>query len=72
MTYAQIKSGHKMHLVYEPGEGPDDNNIVRAGHLSTPLCGAKVERGYRMTCNVSLSYACKNCRRVFEARHGRK
>ena len=71
MTYAQIKSGHKMHLVYEPGEGPDDEHIIRTGRLSAPLCGAKVEDGYRMQCNVPLGNLCRNCRRIYAARYGK-
>ena len=67
MIYAQIKSGNKLHLAYEPGEGPDDNHIVRAGHLSHPLCGMKVD-GYRMTINVPLGHACKNCLRVYNSK----
>jgi len=31
MRYAQIKSGQKLHMVYEAGEGKDDASIVRAG-----------------------------------------
>mgnify|MGYP001295622388 CR=1 FL=1 len=31
MRYAQIKSGAKLHLVYEPGEGYGSASVVRAG-----------------------------------------
>jgi len=69
MTYAQIASGLQLHLVYEPGEGPDDAHLVRAGHLSAPLCGTPRFNGhYRMTISVPLGHECKNCRRVLEAR----
>ena len=62
MIYAQIASGLKLHLVYEPGEGKDAAHLVRAGHLSAPLCGSSRFRGhYRMTCNVPLGHACKRC-----------
>ena len=68
MIYAQISSGLKMHMVYEPGEGPADA-IVRAGHLSAPLCGTRAFSGhFRMTCNLPLAHACKNCVRVWRAR----
>lgn len=68
MIYAQFRSGQKLHLAYEPGEGHTD--IVRAGYLSWPLCGRRDERGYRMTINVPLANACKNCLRVHRKRHG--
>lgn len=68
MIYAQIKSGQKMHLAYEPGEGRDDASIVRAGSLSLPLCGKSFTGNYRMTCNLPLGHACKACQRVFRAR----
>ena len=68
MRYAQIKSGHKLHLVYEPGEGRDDSKIVRAGYVSLPLCGKPAPTGYRMTINVPLGNACKNCLRVHRSR----
>ena len=71
MRYAQYRSGQKLHLVYEPGEGKDDANIVRAGHLSWPLCGRRDGNGYRMTINLPLGHACRNCQRVYRARHGR-
>ena len=68
MIYAQIASGRKMHLAYEPGEGPDDASIVRAGSLSWPLCGLRPP-SYRMTCNLPLGHACGNCLRVWRRRY---
>lgn len=58
-----------MHLVYEPGEGYGSASVVRAGHLSLPLCGQRVPGNYRMTCNLPLANACARCRRVYRARH---
>ena len=70
MIYAQISSGMKLHLVYEPGEGHKE--IVRAGFLSLPICGRRVpSRGYRMTINVPLANACRNCLRVYRSRSGK-
>lgn len=64
MRYAQIKSGQKLHLVCEPGEDYR-GEVVRAGYVSAPLCRAAHFRGnYRMTINVPLGNACKNCLRV--------
>lgn len=71
MRYAQIKSGQKLHLVYEAGEGVDSQHLVPAGHLSSPLCGKRVDGNYRMTINVPLRAECKNCRRVYERRYRR-
>lgn len=71
MRYAQYRSGQKLHLVYEPGEGYGDL-IVRAGQLSWPLCGRRDERGYSMTINVPLAHACRNCGRVYEARRAQQ
>lgn len=71
MIYAQIKSGNKMHLAYQPGEGWVDM-IVKAGYLSAPLCGQPVpSSGYRMTCNLPLGHACKACRRVARSREAK-
>ena len=67
MTYAQTKSGLRLHLVYEPGEG-HKGRIVRAGRLSLPLCGRRVQGGYRMTINVPLANCCRSCYRVWKAR----
>ena len=68
MIYAQIKKGQRLHLAYEAGEGSDPKALIPAGQLSLPLCGAHVPAGYRMTCNLPLANACKNCRRVYAAR----
>ena len=65
MRYAQEKGGQKLHLVYEPGEG--HREITKAGFLSQPICGRVVDR-YRMSINVPLAHACKNCLRVYRAR----
>jgi hypothetical protein len=69
MIYAQIRSGLRMHLAYEAGEGKDDSSIVRAGFLSAPLCGRRMGQGYRMTCNLPLANGCKGCARVWAARY---
>jgi hypothetical protein len=66
VRYAQVKSGQKLHLVYEPGEG-HRNDIVRAGYVSAPLCGRPAP-SYRMTINAPLANACKNCLRVYATR----
>lgn len=65
MIYAQEKSGQKLHLACEAGE-EYRGQIIRRGSLSDPLCGRKVEH-YRMTINVPLGKACKNCLRVERA-----
>lgn len=67
MIYAQYKSGQKLHLVYEAGEGVDHQHLVKAGQLSWPLCG-RTDGNYRMTINVPLANACRNCLRVYRAR----
>ena len=73
MIYAQIKSGQKLHLAYQPGEGKNDSEIVRAGFLSAPICGQPMgDSGYRMNINVPLGSACKRCLRVYRARHSNK
>ncbi len=71
MLYMQIKAGQKLHLVYEPGEGKDDQSLIRADHVSAPICGRGFDENgnFRMTINVPLANGCKNCRRVFDARH---
>lgn len=71
MRYAQIKSGKKLHLVYEPGEGIDDQHLIKLGHLSLPLCGIKNFDNYRMTIDVPLAHGCKNCLRVYQRRYSR-
>lgn len=75
MRYMQIKGGQKLHLVYEPGEGRTRQTLIPAGEFSSPICGRRrnnknYELGYRMTANVPLANACKNCLRVFNARYG--
>lgn len=70
MRYAQASGGQKLHLVYEPGEGTDAQHLIPVGSVSQPLCGRSVPNGYRMTINVPLSNACRNCQRVYRARHG--
>lgn len=72
MIYAQIKSGGKLHLAYEPGEGPSDDQIVRAGYLSNPICGQPAADGYRMTINAPLGNACKRCLKIYAARRRQK
>jgi hypothetical protein len=70
MIYAQVKGGQKLHLAYQAGEGPDDQHLIKAGYLSDPICGRPALDGYRMTINMPLANACKNCMRVYAARHG--
>jgi len=70
----QIKGGQKLHLVYEPGEGPSADRLIPAGRVSSPLCGRKPDNplyrdGYKMTIDVPLANACKRCLRVLSARH---
>jgi hypothetical protein len=69
MRYAQIRGGQKLHLVYEPGEGIDSAHLMAAGFLSDPLCGRTFDGNYRMTINMPLGAACKNCLRVWRRRH---
>jgi hypothetical protein len=75
MRYMQIADGQKLHLVYEPGEGRDEQHLIKANHIGLPICGRKADNpkysnGFKMTINVPLGNACKNCLRVFSARHG--
>jgi len=60
MTYAQIKSGGKLHLAFDAEE-----------MVSQPICGQHAD-GYRMTINVPLAHACKRCQAVFESNGGAK
>lgn len=60
MRYAQIKSGKKLHLVFEA-----------EGKVSQPVCGRRVE-DYRMSCNLPLGNACKNCLRIYNINQGVK
>lgn len=57
MRYMQHKGGQKLHIVYELGD---------AG-FTQPVCGKKMN-GYRMTINVPLGNACKNCLRRINSR----
>jgi len=71
MIFAQIAAGLKLHLVYEAGEGTDSQHLIPAGRVSAPLCGTHRFTGhYRMTINVPLAFSCKQCWRVYKARHG--
>jgi hypothetical protein len=65
VRYAQVRGGQKLHLVYEPGEGPEPRPDT--GQVSQPLCGRRAD-GYRMTINVPLGQACQNCQRVWRCR----
>ena len=66
MRYAQLKAGKRLHLVYEAGEGVDAQHLVPAGHLSPPLCHTNYFKGeYRMSINLPLGNACKNCVKIF-------
>lgn len=68
MIYAQIKGGMKLHLACEPGEDYR-GDVIRKGYISPPLCATRGFQGsYRMTINVSLGEACRNCRRIANAR----
>jgi len=71
MRYMQIKSGQKLHLVFEAGEGKDETKLIKAEHISAPICGRGFDKNgnFRMTINVPLGNACKNCLRVYNARH---
>lgn len=66
MRYAQVKGGQRLHLACEPGE-EYRGEVIRKGYLSHPLCGRPVPDGYRMTINVPLANACRNCLRVVRA-----
>ena len=69
MRYAQISKGRRLHLVYEPGEGESADRLIPAGRLSAPLCRTPAFSGrYRMTINVPLANACRNCRRIYSSR----
>ncbi|HEY9459250.1 MAG TPA: hypothetical protein VIR04_00465 [Paralcaligenes sp.] len=65
MIYAQIKSGHKLHLALEGGEVDREGVRIERGMLSHPLCGQRMtEPNYRMTINVPLANACRKCRAI--------
>jgi len=64
MIYAQVSGGNKLHLACEAGE-VYWGKVIRDGCISAPLCRTPAFRGnYRMTINVPLAHACKNCRRI--------
>ena len=67
----QIKSGQKLHLVYEPGEGKEITSMVPVNHISAPICGRGFDENgnFRMTINVPLANSCKNCNKVYNTRH---
>ncbi len=60
MRYAQEYGGQKLHLVYEYGDF--------GGISDSALCGRNNNKrgSWRMTINVPLGNACKNCLRVYE------
>lgn len=60
MIYAQVRGGQQLHLVFEA-----------EGRVSRPICGKAVE-SYRMTSNMPLGHACKNCQRIFARNGGAK
>lgn len=60
MTYAQIKSGQKLHVVFEAED-----------RYSQPLCGRRA-KSYRMTSNVPFAHACQNCQRILAINGGKK
>lgn len=64
MTYAQIKSGGKLHLVYEGGEIDRHGNFIERHLLSAPICGQRMTGNYRMTINLPLAHSCKKCRAI--------
>ena len=69
MRYMQIKDAQKLHLVYEAGEGENEHSLVRAGQLSGPICGKGIPNGhFKMTINMPLGHACRNCLKVYAAR----
>ena len=71
MRYMQIKSGQKLHLVYEPGEGRDDSHLIKKGFIGAPICGRGFDDNdkYRLTINIPLGHACKRCLRVYNSRN---
>lgn len=56
MTYAQERFGMKLHLV----------DVVNGRPMLTALCGRTVG-SWRMTINLPLGHACRNCVRVARA-----
>lgn len=71
MKYMQIKGGQKLHLAYEAGEGKDKKHLIEGGYISAPICGRGFDKNgnFRMTINLPMGNACKNCNRVYDARH---
>jgi hypothetical protein len=67
----QIESGQKLHLAYEAGEGRDNEHLIKANRISAPICGRGFNKdgNFRMTINVPLGNACKNCQRVYNAQY---
>jgi hypothetical protein len=63
VRYAQEKGGQQLHLVEEV-----DLDIYGDTVKHTALCGKRADSGWRMTINMPLGHACKNCLRVLEAR----
>lgn len=57
MRYAQIKAGRKLHLI----------ELYPDGGATIPLCGYQRFNSYRMTINMPLGNACKNCIRSYSA-----
>jgi hypothetical protein len=60
MRYAQHKTGQKLHLVFETKD-----------YVSSPVCGKNIDN-YRMTINVPMGNACKNCLRIYNINGGEK
>ncbi len=71
MRYMQIKGGQKLHLVYEAGEGISSERLTPTGYVSAPICGRGFDKNgrFRMTINMPLGNACKNCTRVISSRN---
>lgn len=67
MIYAQVAGGQRLHMVCVAGE-EFRGDVIRRGTVSMPLCGRPVPPdGYRMTINVPMASACRNCLRVYRA-----
>ncbi len=67
MKYLQVRGGQKLHLVMEAGEETPAGDIIRRGYISNPLCNRPMGDIIRMTINLPLANACKNCQRVYRA-----
>ena len=65
MRYAQEYGGQKLHLVEEYIDNMTNQTLISR----KALCGRKPDkRGqWRMTINMPLGHACKNCMRVYSA-----